>query len=407
MNEKRAERKASARSDAGNATGRTNIALTNDALDTNRYERLMEAGLCSSSNSCPNSGLCHIRARSQMPFANWRTEVRELWQPSDDNVGDQAHRDANGKRPGNSAYRSERREKEMAEVYGSEGGRNRYQKNTGKPATSTVRVFTRHQRKTILINALNGFFCPAPTPSFAFHIAGFCVCEGYWLSAMGYRSYDEHGQPKGYRNMYLNAKTSVVLDKGQSREEAKKPRENVRMQKDSEVHAFLKMYREEYCEALPTPTIGGLPKYQLPFSGVKHLFQEFIHHQQENQGAMCSLEYFRKLFCEYRFESRDKNRHGVVLAFSGCKGSFKGCTICRAVESMLVGRSPRLDAAKKQILIKYRRSHLKRQQEMRESQRLRQLKAKQSYETPTRPLLAHIYGDAIENTKVGLKPSYR
>ena len=101
----------------------------------------------------------------------------------------------------------------------------------------------------------------------------------------------------------------------------------------------------------------------LPYESVQQVFDEYelhcdIHrtHPNERAGFTCF---------KLAYKSMNECKDGTQIRLLGCKGSFPTCDVCNTSNEMLRD-SKRWDSAQRDVVLKFRRLHLKQQQIERE-----------------------------------------
>ena len=122
------------------------------------------------------------------------------------------------------------------------------------------------------------------------------------------------------------------------------------------------------CDDLPT---AGAEKVKVvPFESVKGFYEEFIGHLValgDNEEDTPSLPTF------YRAWKSFSN----TVRLMRCKGNFSNCEICQNAADLLKGGLVRFNKEEREIILKFRRVHLKAQARQREALDLAKVQAKE------------------------------
>ena len=213
---------------------------------------------------------------------------------------------------------------------------------------------------------------------------GVRVCEGALISLLALGSTDLSEAPRQWRDI----KKEVVDGTDEVAKEIKNESYERFAGQISACTAFISEFIED-CD--PMPTAGGEHIRIVPFLSVRSFHEEFKAHyilSGEDESKMPSESTFLRAWNSFNGDVR----------LMRCKGNFSTCELC-ANATELLKKANKYGKAEREIILQYRRQHLKQQARQRDALEAQKMKSMNDYGPDGQPTQFLLFSDAITATR--------
>lgn len=169
-------------------------------------------------------------------------------------------------------------------------------------------------------------------------------------------------------------------------------------ERDSAKYLHAKLFIENFvhdsCDILPLKTSDNSDVYCLPYGSIKAFYEEYVTSSKVNGNDETTIA------SETRFRVCFTNEFSRTVRLMRCKGNFSTCDICNNAADLLNDHTREFTKEQREIIMNFRRLHLKQQSEEREEMARKRHRARSDRDRLTgQPLSFFMLCDAMTSNR--------